>query len=53
MDVPTGQRWTYARLDADTDALARGLIAACLTRPGAAEPGVIARARITHATPAG
>jgi len=28
VDVPTGQRWTYARFDADTDALARGLIAA-------------------------
>jgi len=28
VDVPTGQRWTYARLDAGTDALARGLIAA-------------------------
>jgi fatty-acyl-CoA synthase len=28
VDVPTGRRWTYARFDADTDALARGLIAA-------------------------
>jgi fatty-acyl-CoA synthase len=28
VDVPTGQRWTYARFDADTDTLARGLIAA-------------------------
>ncbi len=28
VDVPTGRRWTYAQLDAATDALARGLIAA-------------------------
>jgi fatty-acyl-CoA synthase len=28
VDVPTGRRWTYQRLDADTDALARGLLAA-------------------------
>src|SRR5215470_4336587 len=28
VDVPTGRRWTYARFDADTDSLARGLIAA-------------------------
>jgi fatty-acyl-CoA synthase len=28
VDVPAGRRWTYARLDADTDALARKLIAA-------------------------
>ena len=28
VDVPTGRRWTYAQFDADTDALARGLIAA-------------------------
>src|SRR5690242_21621688 len=28
VDVPTGGRWTYARFDADTDTLARGLIAA-------------------------
>src|SRR5262245_24205892 len=27
VDVPTGRRWTYARFAADTDALARGLIA--------------------------
>ena len=27
VDVPTGRRWTYARFDADTDTLARGLIA--------------------------
>ena len=30
VDVPSGRRWTYAELDADTDALARGLIAAGL-----------------------
>ena len=32
----TGRRWTYAELDADTDALARGLIAAGIAgrRPG-------------------
>jgi fatty-acyl-CoA synthase len=30
VDVPTGRRWTYAQLDADTDTLARGLIAAGL-----------------------
>ncbi len=28
VDVPAGRRWTYARLDVDTDTLARGLIAA-------------------------
>jgi fatty-acyl-CoA synthase len=28
VDVPTGRRWTYAQFDADTDALARGLIKA-------------------------
>ena len=27
VDVPTRRRWTYAQLDADTDTLARGLIA--------------------------
>jgi fatty-acyl-CoA synthase len=30
VDVPTGQRWTYAEFDADTDTLACGLIAAGL-----------------------
>jgi fatty-acyl-CoA synthase len=28
VDVPTGRRWTYRQLDADTDTLARGLLAA-------------------------
>src|SRR5262245_36029796 len=28
VDVPAGRRWTYTRLDADTDDVARGLIAA-------------------------
>jgi fatty-acyl-CoA synthase len=28
VDMPSGRRWTYARFDADTDTLARGLIAA-------------------------
>ncbi len=28
VDVPAGRRWTYAQLDADTDDVARGLIAA-------------------------
>jgi len=28
VDVPTGRRWTYAGLDADTDAVALGLVAA-------------------------
>src|SRR6202042_3810238 len=28
VDVPSGRRWTYATFDADTDTLARGLIAA-------------------------
>jgi fatty-acyl-CoA synthase len=27
VDVPSGRRWTYAQLDADTDEVARGLIA--------------------------
>jgi fatty-acyl-CoA synthase len=27
VDVPTGQRWTYAQLDADTDTVAVGLLA--------------------------
>ncbi len=27
VDVPSGRRWTYAEFDADTDTLARGLIA--------------------------
>src|SRR5215472_9214471 len=30
VDVPTGRRWTYAEFDAETDTLARGLIAAGL-----------------------
>jgi fatty-acyl-CoA synthase len=30
VDVPAGRRWTYAQLDADTDTLARSLIAAGL-----------------------
>ncbi|HUY50486.1 MAG TPA: AMP-binding protein [Streptosporangiaceae bacterium] len=30
VDIPTGQRWTYAQFDADSDMLARGLIAAGL-----------------------
>ena len=30
MDAPTGRRWTYAQFDAETDMLARGLIAAGL-----------------------
>jgi fatty-acyl-CoA synthase len=28
VDVPSGRRWTYRHLDADTDTLARGLLAA-------------------------
>jgi fatty-acyl-CoA synthase len=28
VDVPSGQRWSYAELDADTDAVALGLVAA-------------------------
>jgi fatty-acyl-CoA synthase len=28
VDVPAGRRWTYAELDADTDAMALGLVAA-------------------------
>jgi len=30
VDVPTGRRWTYQQFDADTDDLARGLLAAGL-----------------------
>src|SRR5437660_7740830 len=30
VDVPSGRRWTYQRLDSDTDALGSGLIAAGL-----------------------
>ena len=30
VDIPSGRRWTYAELDAGTDTLARGLIAAGL-----------------------
>ncbi|HEY6278260.1 MAG TPA: AMP-binding protein [Streptosporangiaceae bacterium] len=30
VDIPAGRRWTYAQLDAGTDTLARGLIAAGL-----------------------
>jgi fatty-acyl-CoA synthase len=32
VDVPAGRRWTYAQFEADTDALARGLIAAGLRK---------------------
>src|SRR5260370_6563489 len=28
VDVPTGRRWTYQQFDADTDAIARGLLSA-------------------------
>jgi fatty-acyl-CoA synthase len=31
VDVPAGRRWTYAAFDAETDTLARGLIASGLT----------------------
>src|SRR5258706_11285121 len=33
VDVPTGRRWTYQQFDADTDDLARGLLAAGLHAP--------------------
>ena len=32
VEVATGRRWTYAELDADVDALARGLIAAGIAK---------------------
>ncbi len=32
VDVPSGRRWTYAQLDADTDEVASGLIAAGVAR---------------------
>jgi fatty-acyl-CoA synthase len=32
VDVPTGKRWTYAQLDADTDLVALGLIAAGINK---------------------
>jgi fatty-acyl-CoA synthase len=32
VDVPSGRRWTYAQLDADTDDVARGLIAGGVTK---------------------
>jgi fatty-acyl-CoA synthase len=32
VDVPTGKRWTYAQLDADSDLVARGLMAAGIAK---------------------
>ena len=52
VDVPTGQRWTYARLDAGTDALARGLIGAGIE--AGARVGIWAHTRMNHSRwPAG
>ncbi len=53
VDVPAGRRWTYADLDADTDTLARGLIAAGLAagdRLGIWAPNCAAWVQLQYAT---
>jgi fatty-acyl-CoA synthase len=53
VDVPTGRRWTYAAFDAETDILARGLIAAGLQagdRVGIWAPNCAEWAQLQYAT---
>jgi fatty-acyl-CoA synthase len=53
VDVPTGRRWTYAAFDTETDALARGLIAASLQagdRVGIWAPNCAEWAQLQYAT---
>ncbi len=53
VDVPSGRRWTYAAFDAETDVLARGLIAAGLAagdRVGIWAPNCAEWALLQYAT---
>jgi fatty-acyl-CoA synthase len=53
VDVPAGRRWTYAAFDAETDTLARGLIASGLTagdRVGIWAPNCAGWVQLQYAT---
>jgi fatty-acyl-CoA synthase len=53
VDSPTGRRWTYAQFDADTDVLARGLLAAGIMagdRVGIWAPNCAEWVRLQYAT---